>query len=309
MPKPKIGIIGVGWIGTPLKRYLEEHRGYKLGEDLFTYDIVPEKRAGDVNDADVVFVCVPTPRNGDGTCDLSIVEDVVSKLDTARRPDQAGKIIVLKSTILPGTTEYFQKKYPAHKFLFNPEFLTESKAWLDFVKPFSQIVGFTDKSLDAAQLVLSILPRAPFMSPGGTDAYQQTRISATEAELIKYAANIHHARKINWANALAEICDKLDADYENVRRGMAADYRIGDSHLNVQHGGYRGFGGYCFPKDLSAIKTFARERGLDDVYDLLIADWKFNENILNNQGLTIDDVSKHSKDMKIEDKNSTLADS
>jgi UDPglucose 6-dehydrogenase len=303
MDKPKVGIIGVGWVGTPLKRYLEEFRGYKLGENLLTYDILPEKCAGDINDAEIIFIALPTPRNPeDGTCDTSIIEGAIPKI-------KGDKIIVLKSTISPGTTEYFQKKFPNHKFLFNPEFLTESKAWLDFVKPFSQIVGFTEASLDVARLVISILPRAPFMSPGGTDAYNQTRITATEAEIIKYAANIHHARKINWANALAKVCEKLGADYENVRKGMGADYRIGDSHLNVAHGGYRGFGGYCFPKDLSALKTFAKSQGLHDVYDLLMADWTFNEKLLKEQGLTIDDVSRHNGEAGPKDNRSSLADS
>jgi UDPglucose 6-dehydrogenase len=237
--RPKIGIVGVGWVGAQLKRYFEEFKGYKAGRDLLTYDIDPKKCRGDINQAEVVFITVPTPRKSkDGSCDISIVDDVLSRLT-------GSKIVVLKSTVPPGSTESFQKKYRKHKFLFNPEFLTESIAWHDMVKPDRQIVGFTKKSEEAAHLVLSLLPKAPFMSPWGQGTYQKIRITATEAEMIKYAGNVYFAQKVNWANALAKIAEKMKCDYENVRRGMSADYRIGDSHLDINHGGYRGFGGYC----------------------------------------------------------------
>ncbi len=287
MYHPKVGIIGVGWVGGQIKRWFEEFKGYKAGVDLFTYDHKPEKCAGDINQAEVIFVAVPTPRNPqDGSCDVSIVAEAAGKI-------QGEKIVVIKSTVPPGTTEELQKKYPQHKFLFNPEFLSESRAWEDMTRPDRQIVGFTEKSMEAAHLVLSLLPKAPFMSPWGTSTYKQTRISVTEAEFIKYAGNVYFAQKVNWANALAKAAEKTGADYENIRRGMSADYRIGDSHLDVNHGGYRGFGGYCFPKDLSAFMIFAKQQGLEDVHDLLKAAWDFNGNLLAEQGLTYDDVSKH----------------
>ncbi|MEK7590526.1 MAG: hypothetical protein AAB454_02335, partial [Patescibacteria group bacterium] len=255
MYKPKIGIIGVGWVGGQVKKYFEEIKNYKTGKDLFLYDIDIKKCVGDVNKADVIFVILPTPRNlKDGSCDVSIIKDAVGKI-------HGEKIVVLKSTIPPGTTESLQKKYLQHKFLFNPEFLTESRAWEDMLRPDRQIVGFTEKSLDAAHLVLSLLPKAPFMSPWGLNTYTPIRITATEAEIIKYAGNVYFAQKVNWANALAKVAEKIGADYENIRIGMSADHRIGDSHLDVTHGGYRGFGGYCFPKDLSAFMIFAKQIG------------------------------------------------
>jgi len=285
--RTKIGIIGVGWVGGQLKRYFEKIKGYKTGEDLLLYDIDPKKCVGDINQADVVFVAVPTPRNNkDGSCDISILEEAVDKVG-------GEKIVVLKSTIPPGTTESLQKRYPQHRFLFSPEFLTESRAWEDMLRPDRQIVGFTKKSMDVAHLVLSLLPKAPFMSPWGQGTYTPVRITATEAELIKYAGNVYFAQKVNWANALAKVSKKLGIDYENVRKGMSADHRIGDSHLDVNHGNYRGFGGFCFPKDISAFMTFVKQHGLNDVHELLTTAWKFNENLLAEQGLTIDDVSKH----------------
>ncbi|MBI2024704.1 MAG: UDP-glucose/GDP-mannose dehydrogenase family protein [Candidatus Harrisonbacteria bacterium] len=292
MQNPKIGIVGVGWVGAQLKRYFEEFRGYKSGEDLFAYDIDPKKCVGDLNKADIIFLTVPTPRDPQtGVCDTSIVDSAIKKI-----PGE--KIIVIKSTVPPGTTERLQKEHPQHKMLFNPEFLSEKTAWHDMLRPDRQIVGFTEKSMDAAHLVLSLLPKAPFMSPWGVSTYQQTRIAATEAELIKYAGNVYFAQKVNWANALAAVSEKLGANYENVRKGMSADHRIGDSHLDVTHGGYRGFGGYCFPKDLSAFMAFAKEQGLHNVHDLLKAAWDFNGRLLESQGLTYDDVSRHIDEFK-----------
>lgn len=295
MYHPNLGIVGVGWVGAQIRKWFEEGKGYKLGRDLFTYDIDPKKCVGDINRAEVVFVAVPTPRGKDDSCDTSIIASVLPKIE-------GEKVIVLKSTIPPGTTEHFQKLYPNHKFLFNPEFLSESRAWEDMLRPDRQIVGFTKNSEDAAHLVLSLLPKAPFMSPWGIGTYKQTRITATEAEIIKYAGNVYFSQKVNWANALAKVSEKMSCDYENVRKGMSADFRIGDSHLDVSHGGYRGFGGYCFPKDTAAFMTFAKQQGLHDVHDLLMAAWKFNENLLAEQGLTVEEVSKHISDIDLSKK-------
>ncbi len=286
--KLKLAVVGVGMVGAPLVRFFEEIQGYRRGVDLFLYDKDPKKKmTWDFNKADIIFVTVPTPRNArDGSCDLSIVEEVFGKIKN-------GKVAVLKSTVPPGTTEDLQKKYPRLKVLFNPEFLTESRAWEDTIRPDRQIVGFTKKSFEVAHVVLSVLPKAPFMSPWGTSTYQPIRITATEAEIIKYAGNIFFVRKVNWANALAETAEKMGVDYSNIRKGMAADYRIGDSHLDVDHGGYRGWGGYCFPKDLDAFIQFSKKTALRDIVALLEADRRFNEQLLREQGLTLEMVNAH----------------
>lgn len=284
---PKIGVIGVGMVGGPLKRYFEEIQGHRRGEDLFLYDIDPKKGYfDDVNLADVIFISVPSPRSPDGSANLSAVESAFQII-------RGEKIVVIKSTVPPGTTEAFQKKHPQLKVLFNPEFLTEKKAWEDFIKPDRQIVGFTGDSIDAAHLVLSLLPKAPFMSPWGGNTYRPVKITATEAEIIKYGGNIHFARKINFAAMLAILAEKHGVDYENVRLGMSADFRIGDSHLDVNHGGYRGFGGFCFPKDLDAFISHLDFHGLSDCAELLRNDRAFNERILARQGLTLEEVSVH----------------
>lgn len=289
----KIGIIGVGMVGAPLKRWFEEN-GYKRNSDLFLYDIDTKKRYFDnIDMADIIFIAVPTPRSSDGSCDLSAVGNALGLI-----ADEAPKIVVIKSTVIPGTTEHFQNEFQQWKMLFNPEFLTEKRAWEDFIRPDRQIVGFTEHSIDAAHIVLSLLPKAPFMSPWGINTYKQIRITATEAEIIKYGGNIHFARKVNFANMLNLVCENLGVDYENVRQGMAADFRIGDSHLDVNHNGYRGFGGYCFPKDLDALISFLKYSDIKEGAELLRADKDFNEKLLDSQGLTIEDVSKHVGDMK-----------
>ena len=286
----KIGIIGVGMVGTPLKIYFEKEKEYRRGHDLFLYDVDPKKGYfDDVYQADIIFICVPTPRSPDGSANLTAVESALESI-------KGEKIVVIKSTVPPGTTESFQKKYSQYKILFNPEFLTERKAWEDFLKPDRQIVGFTDKSIDAAQVVLSLLPRAPFMSPWGVNTYRPIKITATEAEIIKYGGNVHFSRKINFANILSLLSEKLGVDYENVRLGMSADYRIGDSHLDVQHGGYKGFGGFCFPKDLDALIAHLKTLGLDGCAELLRKDREFNEKLLANQGLTLEEVSVHDRE-------------
>lgn len=282
-----IGIIGVGMVGTPLKRYFEEVRGLERGKQLYLCDTDPKKDYhDDINAADIIFICVPTPRGEDGSARIDAVANAFAMLT-------GEKVVVIKSTVPPGTSEYFQRKFPQHKVLFNPEFLTERQAWIDFIKPDRQIVGFTEQSIDAAHAVLSMLPKAPFMSPWGVNTYRPVKITATEAEIIKYGGNVYFSRKITFANALALLAEKHGVDYDNIRIGMSADFRIGDSHLDVTHGGYRGFGGYCFPKDLHALMIHFEKEGLIDCAGLLRADWKFNHDLLASQGLTVEDVSVH----------------
>ncbi len=143
--KIKIGIIGLGMVGEPIKRWFEERLGYRRGRELFCYDTDPKKGYGDdINRADIVFVAVPTPANPDGGCNISMVENAADTIND-------GKIVIVKSTVLPGTVEGLQKKYPWKRFIFNPEFLTESQAWLDFIKPDRQIIAHTLKSRSDSQ--------------------------------------------------------------------------------------------------------------------------------------------------------------
>lgn len=302
----KIGIIGLGMVGEPLRRWFEEKRGFKLGVDLFCYDIDPTKNyVDDYNLADIIFIAVPTPSNPDGSCNISFVENVAGSL-------RGEKIVVIKSTVPPGTTERLQKNFPQHKFLFNPEFLSESQAWEDFLKPVRQIVGYTDKSKDAALTVLNLLPVSYYQSPWISSTYKFRGHTATEAEIIKYASNVFGAIKVSFGNMIFDVCaaarasEGLELDYENARDALGADPRIGPAWLDVKHGSYRGFGGHCFPKDLKAFRSFiielaAKGEGIrGNLFQILcfLSDvWDYNDALLKSQNMTVDmtveDVSKH----------------
>lgn len=241
--KYKIGIMGVGMVGGALNYYFET-----IGQKTYVYD--KYKRLGsieEVNNSDVVFICVPTPHDDEKNgFDISYIKDALSSLGK-------GKIIVVKSTVLPGTTEKLQKDYIQHKILFNPEFLVEKTAKKDMCNPDRQIIGFTEKSSGLARDILELLPKAPF----------EKIISATEAEMVKYFANTFLATKVIFANQIYDICKKLGIDYDVIKECASADKRIGSSHLDVNFDNYRGYGGRCFPKDVKSFIQLGDECGVD----------------------------------------------
>lgn len=325
--KIKVGIIGLGMVGEPIRRWFEEHHKYRRGKELFCYDTDPKKGySDDINRADVIFVAVPTPANPNGSCNTSLVFSATAGIND-------NKVVVIKSTVTPGTVESLQKKYPRKKFIFNPEFLTESQSWLDYIKPDRQILGHTAKSFSDINEVLALLPRAHFERPWASD-YIKKDINATEAELVKYAANVFGYIKVIYGNILADISHALDAglqkqgigarvNYENIREALSADPRIGPAWLNVEHGNYCGAGGYCFPKDMNAMISFAESlsdrlsknkktphlrasAGQADAglvmslragVKVLKAIVGYNNSLLAWQGLTIGDISRHDKDI------------
>lgn len=316
LQKIKVGIIGVGMVGEPIRKWFEEISGYKRGRDLFCYDVDPKKSyTDDVNKADVVFVAVPTPSNPDGSCNVSIVKSAVAGI-------KDGKIVVIKSTVIPGTAEELQKKYPKKRFIFNPEFLTETQAWEDFISPDRQIIGSTAKSMTDAVEVLNLLPKKNFIRPWTSD-YAKKSVNATEAELGKYASNVFGFIKVIYGNILADIChavnqkykkDKINSSvaYNNLKELIGADLRIGSAWLDVEHGNYCGAGGYCFPKDMNAFLSFANElaKNLEKkktdteflkVFKKGVAVLKsvqdYNVELLKHQGLTVEEVSRHNKEI------------
>jgi len=266
----KIGIVGVGMVGGALKKYFE-----KKNRKLFLYDKYKNIGSFDeVNQADVVFICVPTPFDKEKGFDLSYVEEACDSI-------KGEKIVVIKSTVVPGTTEKLQKKYPQHRFLFNPEFLTELTAEQDMNYPDRQIIGYTQKSYGIAGDILQILPLAPY----------QKIMPATEAELVKYFGNTWFSIKVVFANQMYDLCQKLGVDYDRVKEAAAADKRIGSSHLEVLHKGYRGYGGKCLPKDIRALIQFADKMGVD--LKLHKVAEEINNQLMKQQG--IDDPEKFSK--------------
>lgn len=251
--KSKIAIIGLGMVGGTLAKVLDNPVLYDPPKGIGSID--------EVNECDIVFICVPTPGEGD----ISAVEESISILKPKVVRDIApesyedlkipqAKIVVIKSTILPGTTDYFQDKYPQHKFLFNPEFLTETTAKEDMARPDTQLIGYTDKSYNVATDILSILPKAPF----------ERIIPVKEAEMTKFFRNTWYATKVIFANQIYDLCQEKGIDYDIVKDCVSADRMMtGTSHLDIFHKGYRGFSGKCLPKDLNALLRFAKDNSVE----------------------------------------------
>jgi len=266
----KVGIIGVGMVGGALQHYFEK----KEGLEIFLYD--KGKNLGspqEVNQAELIFICVPTPYLKDGKgFDLSYVEDALNMLT-------GEKVVVIKSTVMPGTTEMLQQKYPQHKILMNPEFLTEETADQDMSYPDRQIVGYTEKSHSIAGDVIQLLPLAPF----------ERILPATEAEMVKYFGNTWFSVKVSFANQMYKLCQTLGIDYDRMVEAAAADKRIGRTHLNVFHKGYFGYGGKCLPKDIKALIQLADAKGVD--LKIHKAAEEINNELMKQQG--IDDPEKY----------------
>lgn len=234
--------MGLGMVGGSVKKYFE-----KNGFTVLFYDKGKnEGSVEEVNKADVIFICVPTPFDEENGFDPSFVEDACGNIS-------GEKIIVIKSTVIPGATEKLQQKYPRHKFLFNPEFLTESTADYDMENPNRQIIGYTKESQDVADSIIHILPKAHF----------EKIMQAKEAEMVKYFSNTWYATKVVFANQMYDLCQKSGINYQTVKEAAAADKMIGGTHLEIFHKGYRGYGGKCLPKDIKALIRFAGEVGID----------------------------------------------
>jgi nucleotide sugar dehydrogenase len=267
----KLGIVGCGFVGSAVAE------GFKLDVDLKIYD---KFKAGfdsleDVCNQDIIFFCVPTPMKSDGTQNLSIMIQAIESIAS----ETAGKILVIKSTVLPGTTMMFQKKYQNHHFVSNPEFLTARSARLDFINAARIIIGAYD---DITLSVMYDLYRKRFSH---TPIYL---CKPEEAELVKYMANCFFATKITYLNEFYDLCEYIGIDFDVVKEMWLADGRIGNSHHQVPgHDGDKGYGGTCFPKDMSALIHWAREIG-NPLRIIEIAD-AVNKKIRKKQDWTICD--------------------
>ncbi|MBI2175278.1 MAG: UDP-glucose/GDP-mannose dehydrogenase family protein [Parcubacteria group bacterium] len=309
MEKTRIGIVGVGTVGGAYRDYFLA-QGYERGHTLFCYDKDPQKKcADDLSRAQICLICVPTPSRADGACDTRMVEEAVSM---AACPERG---IVIVSTVPPGTTERLQRTYPDSIFCRVPEFLREASAREDCAHPERQIIGFTKKGRALAEQLTQILPRAPVSSPGLAADGRLFAVNATEAEIIKYANNLFGALKVSFANLIydyaAAIEQKLERegvehriDSDTILELIGEDKRIGRAWMKVKHCGYRGFGGPCFPKDFRALVA-SMEEAITKTYgsgvpisahtqtaiNTLKTIYHYNETLLADQGLTVEEVS------------------
>ena len=195
-----------------------------------------------VSAADVVFICVGTPALDSGSSDLRALWSVVTQMRTI--PPGAPKVVVVKSTVPVGTNTEIQKEFQRHglkhEVVSNPEFLREGRAVDDFLSPDRVIIGGSNRC--AIQTIRELYMPIP--------EYKVLRMSLEDAEMVKYASNCMLATKISFINEMANICEILGGNIKQVCRGMGADPRIGTQFLNPGIG----YGGSCFPKDVSSLK-------------------------------------------------------
>jgi len=262
----KIGIIGNGFVGSAIMHGFILHV-----DDIMIYDKDPKRSTHSMKDlvsnADVIFVCVPTPMFESGECDLSIVESVTEELSQYSSINK--KVVVIKSTVVPGTTEGLANKYPEMKFVFNPEFLTERKARLDFINTSRIVLGSNNPLANDTVEKLYRL-RFPYTPVIKTDF--------GTAQLIKYMCNCFFATKVSFMNEMYQVCEAINGDWSAALEGFITDGRIGNSHIDVPgHDGDFGFGGKCFPKDLNAMIKRAEELGVSP--DVMKGAWEKNKQV------------------------------
>jgi UDPglucose 6-dehydrogenase len=279
-----VGVIGVGWVGLVTAVCFAE-----LGHEVVARDIVPEKvealSRGEttihepgleellqrnleritftteisplLERARLLFVCVDTPPTYSGDADLSRVRAVVGEL-----PADGEHALVMKSTVPAGTGHSIRRDMPGLAYVSCPEFLKEGSAVDDFMHPDRVVVGSDPGDEDAAAAV------ADLYAPLGGEIL---RTDVASAEMIKLASNAFLATKISFINEIANVCEEVGADVAEVANGMGLDQRIGPSFLRAGIG----YGGSCFPKDVSALKMLAGNSGYH--FQLLNAVIEVNE--------------------------------
>lgn len=260
----KIGIIGNGFVGNALAN------GFGLFCDVLIHDKDPGRSANSasetINNSKIIFVCVPTPMKTSemGRVDLSIIRNVLEEISAALNKNY-NPLIVIKSSVPPGSVESFIREFPNLRIVFNPEFLTERNANLDFLNATRIVIG--GESNNCQELYDLYRKRFPYKKIIVTDV--------TTAQFIKYMANCFFSVKISFMNEMLQIAERLDVNWEEAREGFITDGRVGNSHLDVPgHDGSRGFGGKCFPKDINAFINIAKELNINPM--ILEASWNKN---------------------------------
>ena len=241
--KMDIGIVGLGVVGTAFKNGFE-----KIGHKVKYHDVKFYTNIEDVLDTEVCFVSVPTPSNEDGSCDISIVEEVVGQLNDLKYKG----VLAIKSTVEPGTNKEFREKYKNLRLYFVPEFLRERCATEDFIYNHNiLVIGAEDE--DAFNTIKEAHGDLPVHT---------VKVNPLEAELVKYFSNNYKALRITFANSFYKLCQELGANYDVVKDALLF-HGVGEGHyLNVNKE-FGGFGGTCLPKDTKGLAFLIEKLGLD----------------------------------------------
>ena len=260
----KIGIIGQGFVGNAVYQKFKEYY------EVLTFDLDETKcnsTFNEVVECDYVFTCLPTPMNSDGSCNTTIVEGVIKQIDDIGKT----KGIVVKSTIVPGTTQSWNEKYKTN-IVFNPEFLTERNAVKDYENQNRIILGGPRPTTTQLKSMFSkVFPKTHII-----------KTDSTHAEMVKYLTNTFLSVKVSFANEIYQLCNGLGIDYDKVVEYATYDKRLGESHWSVPgHDEDFGFGGHCFPKDLSALIQLSQNMGT--INNVLIATQTTNDKVRKNR--------------------------
>ena len=249
----KIGIVGLGVVGSAIQRGFEA-----LGHTVSKHDIKFNSKIEDVMGTDICYICVPTPTNHDGSCDVSIVEDVVRELNDK---NYSG-VIAIKSTVVPGTTQRIREQFNNSNICFVPEFLRERCAIADFIENHDLLVIGTENDY-----VFNIVKKSHGRFPK-----RVVQVTETEAEFCKYFNNVYNATLITFANSFYEVCKASGVDYTNVKECIVSRNNISNVYLDCNDN-FRGFGGMCLPKDTSAIASLVKELNIDvKFFDMILSE-------------------------------------
>ena len=246
-----IGVIGQGFVGNAIYQKFKKY--YKV----FTYDLQLKLCNSDLEEilqrCKIIFVCLPTPMNKDGSCNLDILEGALKEINDQTTIDD--RIVVIKSTIIPGSTDKNNNTYKNIEIVFNPEFLTEANAIDDFENQTRILLGGSVKATTKLkQLYSAVFRNTPKI----------IKTDAKSAELVKYVTNTFLSTKVSFANEMYKICKALELDYDKIIEMATLDPRLGDSHWGVPGpDGDFGYGGHCFPKDLDAILSLCRDLNIN----------------------------------------------
>ena len=251
----KIGIVGRGFVGSAVEFGFSAQTGCDAQVKIYDKDPLKSIHTLEetVNKSDFIFLSVPTPSNPNGSMHLGILESVLQDIQLVN--SRKDNIILIRSTITPGTTTKLCKKFTKLNIVFNPEFLTESSAKFDFINQSRFILG--GRKRNTARV-------AELYKWRFGDSVPCIETNFETAEMIKYMNNCFFATKVSFMNEMYQIADKSGVDWDLAVEGFVRDGRIGHSHLAVPGpDGKLGFGGSCFPKDIQAIINYGNELGLN----------------------------------------------